>query len=179
MAMQEIIYGTSILFQVFVSFTSLSLESVIHKLLQLYSARRKQKWEEMQERKRMEAEALRSKQFLTSITNPFHMSIIINGTTTNVFLFFFDVVFLIIIIFFIGQRKGLETIKFTLLDSDSAVEKGWAVRPESRVVEDARTTKKKRKESRFKKEKTVTPQEMFLPETLERLQLVSPPCLDE
>ena len=30
MAVQEIIYGTSILFQVFVSFTSLSLESVIH-----------------------------------------------------------------------------------------------------------------------------------------------------
>ena len=53
------------------------------------------------------------------------------------------------------------------------------MRPESRVVEDAHTTKKKRRESRFKKEKTVTPQEMFLPETLERLQLVSPPCLDE
>ena len=53
------------------------------------SARRKQKWEEMQERKRMEAEALRSKQFLTSITNPFHMSIIINGTNTNVFFCFF------------------------------------------------------------------------------------------
>ena len=41
------------------------------------SARRKQKWEEMQERKRMEAEALRSKQYLFSIAYPFHM---INGT---------------------------------------------------------------------------------------------------
>ncbi len=116
------------------------------------SARRKQKWEELQERKRQEAEALRSKIFCIIVYFQYTRNGIINIA---------------------GQRKGLETIKFSLLDSDTVIEKGWGVRPKSRLMEETKPVKKKR-ESRIKKEQApAVPQHMFHVDTLERLQIVS------
>ena len=73
------------------------------------------------------------------------------------------------------KRKGLETIKFTLLDSETVVEKGWAVKPASRLEENKDTAKLKRKESKLKKEKEeeAVPKEYFSPRTLERIESAS------
>jgi len=71
------------------------------------------------------------------------------------------------------QRKGLETIKFTLLDSDTVIENDWAVKPVSRLEEDRDRTKLKRKESKHKKKEETRPKEYFSPKILERIESVS------